>query len=274
MVCGLAGNLNSLKYVAVDSIIPNHLQPRKRFDEEALLGLADSIAELGVLQPILVRSLDSASFELIAGERRWRAAQLAGLAEVPVVVREVDDRESLEQAVVENLHRSDLNPIEEAAAYQRLIDDFGLTSDQVAARVGKSRPAVANTLRLFQLPASIQRLLMDGDLSAGHARALLSLPDPHSRQLLAERAMLEALSVRALERVVKRYTANLGGIQPGKDPVRAKSTADPGLLEVETVLADRLSTRVSAVLPQQGPGRLVIEFADLEDLDRIFQELA
>lgn len=262
-----------MKYVQADSIIPNRLQPRKRFDQEALLGLSDSIAELGVLQPILVRPLNSTSFELIAGERRWRAAQLAGLDEVPVVIREIDDRESLEQAVVENLHRSDLNPMEEAAAYQRLVDDFGLTSDEVAVRVGKSRPAVANALRLFQLPTSIQRLLVDGELSAGHARALLSLPDPHSRQLLAERAIVEALSVRALERVVKRYIADLDAPRGKKSTVKPQQSTDPGLLEVENLLGDRLSTRVSANMPQQGPGRLVIEFADLEDLDRIFQEL-
>ena len=262
-----------------DAITPNRLQPRRRFDQDALLALSDSIAELGVLQPIIVRPIESDdsdghSYELIAGERRWRAAQLAGLDEVPVVVRLIDDRASLEQAVVENLHREDLNPMEEAAAYQRLLDDFDLTADEVAVRVGKSRPAVANTLRLFQLPSSIQRQLVDGELSAGHARALLSLTDPHSRHLLAEKAVEEALSVRALERLVKRHISDTSVTATPKASSPKVRNESPALLEVENRLADQLSTRVSVSLPQQGPGRLVIEFADLDDLDRIFTELA
>lgn len=276
-----------MNVVSIASIVPNRLQPRRRFDQDSLLALSDSIAELGVLQPILVRPLEKshdqttpgsaeleiARYELIAGERRWRAAQLAGLDEVPVIVRHIDDKESLEQAVVENLHREDLNPMEEAAAYQRLVDDYELSTEEVARRVGKSRPAVANSLRLFQLPASVQRFLVDGQLAAGHGRALLGLPDPHSRQLLAEKTVEEFLSVRALERLVKRHMADttvLGVAQPKVSPTRYES---PALLEVEDRLANRLATRVTANLPKNGPGRLVIEFADIDDLGRIFDEL-
>jgi ParB family chromosome partitioning protein len=162
----------------VEVIRPNELQPREDFDEAELSSLADSIDELGVLQPVLVRQLTGGEYELVAGERRWRAARRAGLRVIPAIVRDVSDRESLEQAVVENVHRADLNVLEEAAAYRQLIDDFGLTQDVVAQRVGKSRSAVANTLRLLQLPNGVQRLIVSGELTAGHARALLAFPDP------------------------------------------------------------------------------------------------
>ncbi len=211
-----------LQELPIGSVHPNPLQPRRTFDEETLEGLTDSVRELGVLQPILVRAKDD-GFELIAGERRWRAAKRAGLPTIPAVVRVTDDVSSLEQALVENLHRQDLNALEEAAAYQQLIDDFGLTQDQVATRVGKSRSAVANQLRLFQLPPAVQKLVGEGLLSAGHAKALLGHPDRSYQEMLARKAVADSLSVREVERMVKeRLTWN-----PGWAPVRARAPTRP-----------------------------------------------
>jgi ParB family chromosome partitioning protein len=185
--------------IPISAITANRRQPRTKFDEEALTALSASIRELGVLQPVLVRSTGNGSFELIAGERRWRAARRAGLSNIPAIVRTADDTASLEQALVENVQREDLNPMDEAAAYQQLIEDFHLTHDELASRVGKSRAAISNTLRLFQLPPSVQRMLADGQLAAGHARALLSTPDRSFQESLAKRAAHEGLSVRAVE---------------------------------------------------------------------------
>jgi ParB family transcriptional regulator, chromosome partitioning protein len=266
-----------LREVAVGSIEPNPNQPRTYFDEENLAGLTASVAELGVLQPLLVRELDDGRYELIAGERRWRAARRAGLPTVPVVVREADEVASLEQAVVENLHRADLNPLEEAAAYQQLIEDFGLTQEQVAQRVGRSRSAVANTLRLFQLPPTIQRLLGEGQLSAGHAKALLGTPDRAYQESLARRVLAEGLSVREVEDAVRARTdpepAPESGAGPG--PGRGGAPAGsklrpPGLLELEELLADHLDTRVKVTMGA-GKGRVQIDFATLEDLERIYR---
>src|SRR5580658_6985277 len=187
------------------SIKPNPLQPRTRFDEEAMSSLASSIREVGVLQPILVREIEEDEYELIAGERRWRAARRAGLQMMPVLVQSVSDVHSLEQALVENLHREDLNPLEEAGAFQQLVDEFGYTHEQVASRVGKSRTAVTNTLRLLQLPAGVQRALADGAISAGHARALLGTPDRSFQEDLAKRAVSEGLTVRAVEESIRRH---------------------------------------------------------------------
>ncbi|HLT15168.1 MAG TPA: ParB/RepB/Spo0J family partition protein, partial [Acidimicrobiales bacterium] len=196
---------SALREVPVEAIEPNPHQPRAYFDEEALASLTASVAELGVLQPILVRELGDDRFELIAGERRWRAAKRAGLPTIPVVVRSVDDVLSLEQALVENLHRQDLNALEEAAAYQQLMEDFNLTQEQVAQKVGKSRSAVANTLRLFQLPPSIQRLVAENQLSAGHARALLGTPDRAFQEDLARKIVDRGLSVREAEEAVRAH---------------------------------------------------------------------
>ncbi len=190
------------------SIKPNPLQPRTRFDEEAMSNLASSIREVGVLQPILVRESGEGEYELIAGERRWRAARRAGLQTMPVLVQSVSDVHSLEQALVENLHREDLNPLEEAGAFQQLVDEFGYTHEQVAARVGKSRTAVTNTLRLLQLPAGVQRALADGAISAGHARALLGTPDRSFQEELAKRIVAEGLTVRAVEEGVRRHASD------------------------------------------------------------------
>lgn len=276
----------SLVEIPVADIVPNPHQPRVHFDEESLAELAASIAEIGVLQPILVRALDEGGYELIAGERRWRAANRVGLAVIPALVRTADDRGSMEQALIENLHRQDLTVLEEAAAYQQLIEDFGLTHEQVADRVGKSRTAITNTLRLMGLPPSVQHLLVDGRLSAGHARALLGTPDRALQEELAQRAADEGWTVRAVEEAVRG-----GGVEPDPTPEPAApsgrsgaGTIDgaglgpntrlrpPGLLELEELLARHLDTRVSVQMTAK-KGRVGIDFADLEDLERIYRRI-
>lgn len=261
---------SALMELPLASIVPNPRQPRQEFDEESLAALAASISELGVLQPVLVRPLDDGHYELIAGERRWRAAKRAGLQTLPALVRTAGNAESLEQALVENLHRQDLNALEEAAAYQQLIEDFGLTHDEVATRVGKSRAAVTNALRLFQLPPAIQRHVREGQLSAGHARALLGTPDRAFQEALARRAVSEDLSVRAVEEAV-RLRNELGQPQvPTPTPRSGGSSRPPGLHALEDLLAGHLNTRVKI---QLGPrrGKLTIDFADLDDLERIYR---
>jgi ParB family chromosome partitioning protein len=266
----------------VGSISPNPHQPRAYFDEEALASLTASVAELGVLQPILVREVGDERFELIAGERRWRAAKRAGLPSIPVVVREVDEVLSLEQALVENLHREDLNPLEEAAAYQQLMEDFELTQEAVAQKVGKSRSAVANTLRLFQLPPTIQRLVAENQLSGGHAKALLGTPDRAFQGLLAKQIVADGLSVREAEEAVRRHNEAVDADQAEpaepeapagpKPATAAKRLRAPGLLELEELLASHLDTRVSVSMAgSDGRGRVVVEFGGLEDLERIYR---
>jgi ParB family chromosome partitioning protein len=259
--------------VPISQIEPNPYQPRNRFDEETLAGLTASIRELGVLQPILVRQLSPERFVLIAGERRWRAAKRAGLQYIPIIVREVNDELTLQHALVENLHRDDLNPLEEAAAYQQLVEDFNLTQEEVAQKVGKSRSAVANLLRLFQLPPQVQRLVAEGRLSAGHAKALLGTPDRAFQEALARRIVGDGLTVRDAEEAVRQRSGLAGSSRsPNSSHGTAKLRA-PGLLELEELLADQLDTRVKINL---GPkrGRVVIEFADLEDLERIYRVMA
>lgn len=255
----------------VASIEPSSYQPRRHFDDEGLMALAESVRELGVLQPVLVREVEGDRYELIAGERRWRAARRAGLVVMPAIVRKVDDQRSLEEAVVENLHRADLNALEEAAAYRQLIDEFGLTQDDVARRVGRSRSAVANTLRLFQLPTQVQRLVATGVLSAGHARALLAYPEPAVQTAVAVRVVEEELSVREVEDLV-RSASRRSGSGSGDGGAGRGSDRPAALLEMESVLSDRLETRVSASIGR-GRGRLIVEFADLDDLDRIYRIL-
>jgi len=287
-----AGDIASpfLAEVEVASIRPNPNQPRVHFDEQSLLELSSSIAEMGVLQPVLVRRLDSGAYELIAGERRWRAAQRAGLATVPAIVRTADNLNSIEQALVENLHRQDLTPLEEAAAYQQLIEDFQLTHEQLSSRVGKSRSAITNTVRLLGLPPAVQHLLADGQLSAGHARALLGTPDRELQERLARQAVDHGWSVRAIEQAVRD-----GGLEPqvdiqteadaGVSPTPPPGTSidgagltphtrlrPPGLLELEGLLATHLETRV-AVQMSAKRGKVTIDFADLEDLERIFHRM-
>lgn len=279
LAAGGHGGDTELLDVPVGQIEPNPHQPRVHFDEEALEELAASIRELGVLQPVLVRTVGTDRYQLIAGERRWRAARRAGLATVPALVRSTDDVSSVEQALVENLHRQDLTPLEEAAAYQQLIEDFGFTHEQVATRVGKSRSSVTNSLRLLSLPPAIQHLLADGRLSAGHAKALLGTPDRAFQEHLARRAAAEGWSVRAVEDAIR---ARIGGSTPAAgadadgdaDTSRPRPTPlrPPGLLELEELLAEHLSTRVSVTMSGRR-GKVQIEFADLEDLERIYRRM-
>jgi len=271
---------SGLREVPVGSISPNRHQPRRYFDEEALASLTASVAELGVLQPVLVREVGDERFELIAGERRWRAAKRAGLPSIPVLVRTADDVQSLEQAVVENLHRQDLNALEEAAAYQQLMEDFSLTQEQVAQKVGKSRSAVTNTLRLFQLPPSIQRLVAENQLAAGHARALLGTPDRVFQEQLARRIVSDGLSVREAEESVRRHNEEADAPEEAPegpapdDRVAGKRLRPPGLLELEQLLADHLDTRVRiSMAGGSGRGKVVVEFAGLEDLERVYRAM-
>jgi len=263
----------ALQELPVSSISANRRQPRTAFDEEALAALTASVRELGVLQPVLVRATGPGDYELVAGERRWRAAKRAGLQVIPALVRTTDDAASLEQALVENLQREDLNPMDEGAAYQQLIEDFHLTHDEVAARMGKSRTTITNTLRLFQLPPSVQRLVADGKLSAGHARSLLSSPDRAFQEALAKRAVSEGLSVRAVEAAAKDHGQPRGSTtESGRTTTGGGSLRPPGLLELEELLSGHLETRVKVQLGA-GRGKVTIEFADLEDLERIYRAM-
>jgi ParB family transcriptional regulator, chromosome partitioning protein len=259
--------------VPISQIEPNPFQPRNHFDEESLAGLTASIRELGVLQPVLVRETKPERFALIAGERRWRAAKRAGLQYLPVIVRDVNDEQTLQHALVENLHRDDLNPLEEAAAYQQLIEDFNMTQEAVAHRVGKSRSAVANLLRLFQLPPLVQRLVADGPVSTGHAKALLSTPDRAFQESLARRVAAEGLTVRETEEAVRLRNGRTTDHPVPDGGTPGSKLRPPGLLELEELLAEQLDTRVKI---NMGPkrGRVVIEFADLEDLERIYKVMA
>lgn len=266
--------------IDVNDVVPNRYQPREHFDEETLAALTASVAEVGVIQPIVVRENDDGGFELIAGERRWRAAKRANLPAIPALVRSADDVSSLETAVVENLHRQDLNALEEAAAYQQLIEDFSLTQDEVATRVGRSRSAVANTIRLLQLPPSVQRLVIEDQISAGHARALLSTPDRAHQELIAKQIVAEGLTVRQVEELLKSDDVDdTDDDEPLEIPVATSTESvaanpvglsEPAVLELEELLAARLSTRVSVKLGK-GPGKLVVDFADLDDLERIYR---
>ena len=261
--------------IAIDRIVANEYQPRTHFDEEALVALTASIREIGVLQPILVRERDDDTYELIAGERRWRSAKRAGLTVIPAIVRTVDDLTSLAQAVVENIHREDLHPLEEAAAYQQLLEDFGLTHEELGSRLGKSRAAITNTLRLLHLPAAVQRLVAEGSLSAGHARALLGSPDRTFQERLATQIVEDGMSVRATEAAVRDH---LGTSDPEPSPNGSQSSggapvpADPPsatFLELENILAETLDTTVRVQMGAK-KGRMTIEFANLDDLERIF----
>lgn len=264
-----------LDEVSTTSIIPNRYQPRAHFDDEAITALADSISELGILQPLIVRPTDDGLYELIAGERRLRAAKRAGLQQVPVIIREVDDAASLAQAIVENIQREDLNPLEEATAFQQLIEDFSLTHDQVATRVGKSRVTVTNTLRLLQLPPTVQRYVRDGQLKMGHARALLGTPDRAFQEQLARTAVADELTVRAVEDAVRVHgeveaESALTGVE--SRPVPQTRLRPPGLLELEELLSDHLDTKVHVTMTQHR-GKVTIEFANLEDLERIYRAM-
>jgi ParB family transcriptional regulator, chromosome partitioning protein len=257
-----ASDETGLVEVPVQSVAPNPRQPRQAFGEEALEAMARSIQEVGVLQPIVVRRLDS-GYELVAGERRLRAAKLAGLATVPAIIRTTDDAESLREALIENIHRLDLSPLEQAAAFQELQDDLGVTQEELAQRLGHSRSHVANTIRLLHLPPEVQRLVADGSLTAGHARALLSLEDPEAQTTLAVRIAGEGLSVRQTEDLVRAYVAH-----PAARAEAAPKPVDPKLLQIEEALADVLGTRVR-IHRARRKGRIVIDFGSKSDLDRI-----
>ncbi|MHB8262164.1 MAG: ParB/RepB/Spo0J family partition protein [Acidimicrobiales bacterium] len=336
---------DKLREVPIGDVKPNQLQPRTVFNEEKMASLAASIREVGLLQPILVRQAGAKEYEIIAGERRWRAARRAGMQTITVIIHEADESGSLEKALIENLHREDLNSLEEAAAYQQLIDDFGYTHDQVAQRVGKSRSAISNTLRLLQLPATVQKALADNSISAGHARALLATPDRVMQEEIVQRIVFENLSVRMVEDIIKeflqhqmdsdtRHDATIGslhladerdtqlrtadydesekyvdgdqddvnvddvsiedahaGLLSGSSSTvqqqaalqyRADSSDDmhdgdiskaPGILELEAILADYLNTRVHVDVRGGKKGRLIIEFATIEDLERIYKAM-
>jgi ParB family chromosome partitioning protein len=260
-----------LEDVAVTAIEPHPNQPRVHFDEESLAELAASIRAVGVLQPVLVRpGSDDGRYVLVAGERRWRAARRAGLDTIPAIVRDTDDVSAIEHALVENLHRQDLTALEEAAAYQQLIEDFALTHEEVASRVGRSRATVTNTLRLLQLPPSIQHLLADGRLTTGHARALLGTPDRLFQERLAQRAVAEHLSVRAVEEAVRAHREPASEAAPAPAPRTVPALRPPGVLELEELLSDYLDTRVGVTMGDTR-GKMVIEFATLEDLERIYR---
>ncbi len=283
----------------VEAISPNPRQPRRDFDDASLAELVDSVREIGVLQPVVVRRVAAADrgaddaaddgaddragggaghgdaatsgarYELVMGERRWRASRAAGLTTVPAIVRETRDDALLRDALLENLHRADLNPLEEAAAYQQLLEDFGCTHDELARRIGRSRPQITNTVRLLRLPPAVQRRVVVGALSAGHARALLGLPDADAMERLAQRVDAENLSVRATEEAV----ALGGAVAPEVPRTRTSAVVPPDLARVAARLADALGTQV-VVVPGRRRGRLVIDFAGAEDLTRIAALLA
>jgi ParB family chromosome partitioning protein len=252
--------------VPVRAIVPNPKQPRQVFDEEALEELKHSIQEVGFLQPIVVRQLDSERYELVMGERRWRAAQELERESIPAIIRDTRDDAMLRDALLENIHRANLNPLEEAAAYQQLLEEFGATHEELARRIGRSRPQISNTIRLLNLPAQVQRRVAAGVLSAGHARALLGLDSAEAQESLALRIVAEGLSVRATEELVALANAE-GESKAGPAPRRPKPHA-PGLTDLAERLSDRFDTRVKVDLGRN-KGKITIEFATVDDLERI-----
>ncbi len=248
--------------VKISKVEPNREQPRKNFDEDALQELAESIKQFGVLQPILVQERDD-YYEIIAGERRWRAANIAGLKEVPVIIRNLTEQEIVEIALIENIQREDLNPIEEAQAYKRLLTEFNLKQDEVAERVSKSRTAVTNSMRLLKLSDEVQQMVIDEMITTGHARALLAIEDPEQQYILAQKVFDEKLSVRDIEKLVK----NLGKTKVQKKSKEKQLTAI--YQEIEEVLKGKLSTKVSIVAKENGAGKIEVEFFSHEELDRL-----
>ncbi|MDO9486107.1 MAG: ParB/RepB/Spo0J family partition protein [Actinomycetota bacterium] len=263
-------SVHGLRYaeLPLDAIVPNPRQPRSVFDEEALTELVNSIASIGLLQPVVVRPAGT-GYELVAGERRWRASGLAGLTVIPAIIRQTEDDALLRDALLENLHRANLNPLEEAAAYQQLLEDFGCTQEELASRIGRSRPQVTNTLRLLKLPPEVQLRVAAGVISAGHARALLSLQDPEAMKALATRIVAEGLSVRTVEEIIL-----LGDTGAQSKRKRARATGTPTAelrADISARLSDSLDTRVTVTGLASGKarGRIVIDVADAEDLRRI-----
>ena len=270
VVAGVAVDVANLNRVAINAISPNPRQPRTVFDEEKMAELITSIKEVGVLQPPVVRVVGDGRYELIMGERRWRAAKAAGLTEIPVIIRQTPDDQLLREALLENIHRSELNALEEGAAYEQLLNDFNYTHDELAQKIGRSRPHITNTLRLLQLPPSVQRRVAAGVLSAGHARALLALGDSGAMERLANRIVTEGLSVRAVEEIISV------GVKGGKKKsagIKSKSVS-PELAELAEELGDFLNTRVTIdKATGKSNGKIIIEFASGEDLRRIIEEI-
>lgn len=271
---------SGLRDIEISAIDPNPHQPRVHFDEDTLSELSASIRAIGLLQPILVRPGRDGRYELIAGERRWRAATRAGLTIIPAIIRITDDVSSVEQALVENLHRQDLTSLEEAAAYQQLLDDFNMTHEDIAKKVGKSRSAITNSVRLLSLPAAIQQLLANGRLSAGHAKVLLGTPDRAFQEQLARKAADDNWTVRAIEDAVREHqrpatatatadhqSKTSGSTSPGRNRPTLRA---PGLLELEHLLAEHLGTTVNVTMSGKN-GKVLIQFADLDDLERMYR---
>lgn len=248
--------------VKITKVEPNREQPRKNFDEDALQELADSIKQFGLLQPILVQDRKD-HYEIIAGERRWRAAKLAGLKEVPVIIKNYTDREIVEISLIENIQREDLNPIEEAQAFKRLLTEFNLKQDELAERVSKSRAAVTNSIRLLKLCDEVQRMVMDDMISTGHARALLSIEDPEEQYIIAQKIFDEKLSVRDVEKLVKNLH------KPEKQPKQENKALQAIYLDIEDNLKQKLSTKVKVMAKEEGAGKIEIEFYNHEDLERL-----
>ncbi|WP_225801996.1 ParB/RepB/Spo0J family partition protein [Streptomyces sp. NK15101] len=257
----------------IDAIIPNRHQPREVFDEDALAELVTSIKEVGLLQPVVVRKIEDDRYELVMGERRLRASTTAGLERIPAIVRDTDDEKMLLDALLENLHRAQLNAIEEAHAYEQLLKDFGCTHDQLAERIGRSRPQISNTLRLLRLSLPVQRRVAAGVLSAGHARALLGVEDPEAQDKLAYRIVSEGLSVRSVEEIVSLMGSEEPASAAKPRGPRAGARVSPALTDLATRLSDRFETRVKVDLGQK-KGKIVVEFASMDDLERILSTLA
>ena len=262
-----------LRELPLDLIDPNPRQPRESFDEEALEELTASIRAVGVLQPVVVRPYGD-RYQLVMGERRVRAARAAGLSSIPAIVRATDDDHMLRDALLENIHRTDLNPLEEAAAYAQLLEDFGVTQEELASRLGRSRPAISNALRLLRLPPSVQRRIAAGTLSAGHARAIGSLEDPEDQERLADRIVAEGLTVRMAEELARRIALGETVLEPRAERPRVQRPAlhAPGMAELAERLSDRLETRVKVQLGKR-KGKVLIEFATLDDLQRICEAI-
>ena len=270
VVAGVPVDIANLNHIPINSIAPNPRQPRTVFDEEKMSELITSIKEVGVLQPPVVRSIGDGRYELIMGERRLRAAKAAGLSEIPVIIRQTPDDQLLREALLENIHRSELNALEEGAAYEQLLNDFNYTHDELAQKIGRSRPHISNTLRLLQLPPSVQRRVAAGVLSAGHARALLALGDSAAMERLANRIITEGLSVRAVEEIISV------GVKGGKKKSGSSKdkSVSPELAELAEELGDFLNTRVTIdKATGKSNGKIIIEFASGEDLRRIIEEI-
>jgi ParB family transcriptional regulator, chromosome partitioning protein len=257
--------------IAVTAVVPNPRQPRRSFEEDALDELAESIREVGLLQPVVVRAAGPGRYELVMGERRWRAAQRAGLSEIGAIIKQTQDDDLLRDALIENLHRQQLDPLEEAAAYQQLLDDFGATHEELARKIGRSRPHISNTLRLLNLPPSVQKRVAAGVLSAGHARALLGLADSESQDRLAQRIVAEGLSVRAVEEIVAVGSDEVPARRPARTAVKPPTA--PALRHLADRLSDLLETRVRVELGRR-KGKIVVEFATIDDLERIVKAMS